>query len=111
MCGSVELNCRYSFFSAEFSTSRKVAAVATLLIGVALAIILTLGLAGVIPSINNQYPILSLTLGTIGFLGTGIFLAGVRPRNPSQEIGKALQKLGDTYTQLPQNPLSQASTN
>ena len=55
-------------------------AAAALTIGVALAIIFALGIAGIIPRINAKYPILALVLGTAGFLGGGIALAGVKPR-------------------------------
>lgn len=82
MCSSCPCDVifRYSFFSSDFSTGRKVAAATAIAIGVALAIIFGLGIAGIIPGVNAQYPILGLVFGIIGFLGGGIALAGCEPR-------------------------------
>lgn len=81
-----DVNFRYSFFSRDFSTQRKVAGGTAIAIGAALAIIFALGIAGVIPGINAQYPILGLTFGTIAFLVTGFVVSGCKPKNTPYEI-------------------------
>lgn len=86
MCSSYDVNFRYSFFSSDFSIGRKVAAGAALAIGVALAIIFGLGIAGIIPGINAQYPILGLTVGAMFFLGVGFALAGCKSKNSALEL-------------------------
>ncbi|MCC5832011.1 MAG: hypothetical protein JJU12_03090 [Chlamydiales bacterium] len=87
MCGTcpLDVNFRYSFFSSEFSIKRKIAAGAAIAIGVALAIIFGLGVAGLIPGINAPDPMLGLAGGTVLFLLRGFCLAGCKPRPSSIE--------------------------
>lgn len=93
---------KYSFFSSDFSLGRKVAAAITLTIGVALVIIFALGVKGVIPGVNAQYPILGLVIGiSVSWVG-GIALAGCKPRNPVLEFAEILGQLGQLNPASPQ---------
>lgn len=61
---------------------RKVAAATAMLIGLACAIIFALGVAGILPGVNAQYPNLGLVLGAVFFGIGGCCLGCVRSRRP-----------------------------
>jgi len=117
MCRPIDCQCcKYSFFASSISTERKVGAGALIAVGVALATIFALGVAGVFPGVNANIPNVLLTFGTVGSLVAGFALAGYltaknRRAEFFTEFTKRLHEVADAAVDKTANGSSSGTQN